>query len=544
MGGCLHALSLPTGGESSVSSITQGTLLHKPCAVEPATRCDSIISEDLHGGVRRWAGMIGAREGPGLDRFFLFVILLEAGIGAPLFSRSRGGWFLVGGISTHDHDVRTVIVAGGGASGMMAAGRAAEKGARVVLLEKTERPGKKILISGKTRCNLTNAAERDDFIRMYASNGRFLHSAFHRFFRDDLLAFLKRYGVETKTERGGRIFPASDSAADVVAAFRRYLADQHVDIRFRTRVTGVRVEGGRATGVQTEHGIYPARAIVLATGGATYPGTGSTGDGYAMAKALGHTIVELRPALVPLMVDDKERARSMQGVGLRNVRLTAFRCPVRGIDPAWVPTADTGHGIRGRRPRPPVIESRSGEMMFTHFGIGGPITLLMSRAVADALREGPVSVSVDLKPALSRDQLRRRIQRDLDRFGKRSSRRILGELLPHKMIAPFLTMTGIPPEKPAHQISAAERERLVELLKSLSFGIERPLPLAEAIVTVGGVSLAEIDPRTMESRLVPGLFFCGEVMDIDADTGGYNLQAAFSTGYVAGEGAASAASGR
>lgn len=447
----------------------------------------------------------------------------------------------MGGILKQDDAGGTVIVVGGGAGGMMAAGRAAEKGARVILLEKTERPGKKILISGKTRCNLTNARELSDFINMYGANGRFLYRAFSSFFRDDLLAFLKRYGVETKVERGGRIFPASDSAGEVVAAFRSYLDAWRVEVFLRTRVRGIRVRDGRAMGVQTEAGFRPADAVVLATGGATYPGTGSAGDGYEIAKKLGHTIVPLRPALVPLIVDNKEGARAMQGVSLRNVRLTAFQCPAADIDPPWAPSGDAGEGIKRRRSRPPVIDSRTGEMMFTHFGIGGPLTLLMSLSIVNALEKGPVSVSIDLKPALNREQLHRRIQRDLDRFGKRSYRRILAELVPRKMIGPFIAMTGIPPEKPAHQISASERERLTDLLKSLRFNIEAPLPLAQAIVTAGGVSLREIDPRTMESRLVAGLFFCGEVMDIDADTGGYNLQAAFSTGYVAGEQAAASA---
>ena len=442
------------------------------------------------------------------------------------------------GILKQDDAGGSVIVVGGGAGGMMAAGRAAESGAAVTLLEKTECTGKKILISGKTRCNLTNSRELSDFINMYGTNGRFLYGAFRRFFRDDLLAFLMRYGVETKVERGGRIFPASDSARDVVEAFRRSLAEQGVEVRVHTRVTGIQVREGKVTGVETEGGFLPAAAVVLATGGATYPGTGSAGDGYEIARQLGHSVVPLRPALVPLIVDDREKARAMQGVSLRNVRLTAFQCPAAEIDPAWAPSGDTGYGIKGRRPRRPVIESRVGEMMFTHFGIGGPVTMLMSLAVVDALGKGPVSVSVDLKPALDREQLHQRIQRDLDQFGKRSCRRILAELLPQKMIEPLLALTGIPPEKPAHQISAAERECLVDLLKSLRFNIERPLPLARAIVTAGGISLKEIDPRTMASKLVAGLFFCGEVMDIDADTGGYNLQAAFSTGYVAGEAAA------
>ncbi len=432
-----------------------------------------------------------------------------------------------------------VIVVGAGAGGMMAAGRAAESGARVLLLEKTERPGKKILISGKTRCNLTNAKELDDFIPMYGTNGRFLYSAFHRFFRDELLAFLRRYGVETKTERGGRIFPVSDDAGEIVRAFQQYIADNGVQVHAGVPVIKILVEKGHVAGVQTERGIYPASAVVLATGGASFPGTGSTGDGYRMAAATGHTITRLRPALVPLVVEEVERARSMQGVSLRNVRLTAYQCPADEIDPSLTPTKDCGErGMGRRRPHSPIIESRMGEMMMTHFGIGGPITLQMSLAIVDALEHGPVSVSIDLKPALGAKQLRQRLQRDFDSYSKRSYHNILKGLLPQKMVEPFVEMTGIPVDKPGHQISAEERERLLSLLKSLRFDVKSPLPLTAAMVTAGGVSLKEIDPHTMASRLVKGLYFCGEVMDIDADTGGYNLQAAFSTGYVAGESAA------
>jgi predicted flavoprotein YhiN len=421
---------------------------------------------------------------------------------------------------------------------MMAAGRAAERGAKVLLLEKTDGPGKKILISGKSRCNLTNARDLGDFISMYGPNGRFLHSAFRRFFRDDLLAFLGRYEVETKVERGGRIFPVSDDAADVVRAFRRYLKEQLVEVRTDVDVTGIALCDGRIEGVRTKKGPFSARAVIFATGGATWPATGSTGDGYRMAAALGHTVTKLRPALVPLVVSEVERAKSMQGVSLKNVRLTAFRGGAATIDPALAPAKDLGRGLDTKRRRSQVIESRMGEMLFTHFGIGGPITLLMSLAIVDALAEGPVSVSIDLKPALSVEELRARLQGDFDRSGKRGFRNLLSGLLPRKMIEPFIEMTGIPPERPGHQITAGERERLLSLLKSLQFNIKGPLPLTSAIVTAGGVSLKEIDPRTMASRIVPGLFFCGEVMDIDADTGGYNLQAAFSTGYVAGEAAA------
>lgn len=431
-----------------------------------------------------------------------------------------------------------VIVIGAGAGGMMAAGRAAEAGAEVLLLEKMERPGKKMLISGKMRCNLTNAREMDDFIAMYGPNGRFLRSAFSRFFRDELLAFWKRYGVKTKTESDGRIFPASDDAGEVVAALKRYLTDHRVQVRTGISATGIQVSGGCVSGVNTDQGIFPAKAVVLATGGASYPGTGSTGDGYNMAKALRHTIVKLRPSLVPLAVNEARLARSMQGVSLQQVRLTAYQCRAEEIPPSSPPTSDYGRGTGKEHPPQPVIESRRGDMMLTHFGISGPITLQMSLAIVDALEKGPVSAAIDLKPDLNDKQLHQMLQQEFDLHGKRSYRRIVNELLPQKMVEPFLELTGIPPDKPISQMSLAERRRLVNLLKSFRFNIKRPLPLSAAMVTAGGVSLKEIDPRTMASRLVRGLYFCGEVMDIDADTGGYNLTAAFSTGYVAGESAA------
>jgi predicted flavoprotein YhiN len=411
-------------------------------------------------------------------------------------------------------------------------------GPEVLLLEKMKRPGKKILISGRTRCNLTNTRGLDDFISMYGPNGRFLSNAFYRYFRDDLLSFLKRYGVKTRAEPDGRIFPTSDDASDVVKAFKQYLADYRVQIHTDIRATGVRVKGGHVTGVQTEQGIYPAAAVILATGGASYPSTGSTGDGYRIAEAVGHTITRLRPALVPLVVQEVPLARSMQGVSLRNVRLTAYQCQANEIDPSLTPTRDMGRGTGHEKPPRPIIESRMGEMLMTDFGISGPITLQMSLAIVDALGKGPVSVSIDLHPNLSEKQLRQLLQQDFALYGKRSFKRIVSELLPRKMVEPFVEMMGIPSDKPVNQINAEERKQLVSLLKSLRFNIKGPLPLASAMVTAGGISLKEIDPRTMASRLVAGLYFCGEVMDLDADTGGYNLQAAFSTGYVAGEEAA------
>jgi predicted flavoprotein YhiN len=432
-----------------------------------------------------------------------------------------------------------IIVIGAGAGGMLAAGRAAEAGARVLLLEKNTLPGNKILISGKTRCNITNSRELEEFIPMYGPNGRFLYNAFGRYFRDELLALLKRYGVETKTERGGRVFPVSDNAGDVVDALVKYAADNNVSLQTGVKAAGIVTEDGKITGVKTENKEYPAKAVIIATGGASYPATGSSGDGYRLAAALNHTIVPLRPALVPLVVEEIELAKSMQGVTLQNVRLTAYQCNSEEIDISITPRKDCGRGIPGKSPKPPVIESRMGDMMMTHFGIGGPITLLMSLSIADALEKGPVSVAIDLKPALGLNELEERLQRDFDDFSKRSYRNILRELLPQKLIDPFVHMSRILPEKCGNQINAAERERLLMLLKSLRFNIKSTLPLSSAMVTAGGVSLKEIDPRTMASKLVEGLYFCGEVMDIDAETGGYNLQAAFSTGYVAGESAAS-----
>jgi predicted flavoprotein YhiN len=411
-------------------------------------------------------------------------------------------------------------------------------GAHVILLERSGKLGQKILVSGKTRCNLTNAKDLDHFISMYGQNGRFLYRAFHHFFREDLVAFLNRYGVETKIERGGRVFPVSDRAEDVVSAFEKYLIDHGVEICRHKRVTGIQSRNRQVTGVMMADSKCRASAVILAAGGSTYPATGSTGDGYTMAAALGHTITKLRPALVPLVVEEIPLAKSLQGVSLRNVRLTAFQCRADEIDPSLVPNRDTGRGTGNRRPHLPIIESRIGEMMITHFGIGGPVTLLMSLAIVDALKRGPVSVSIDLKAALDMKQLSTRLQRDFDKFSKKKFRTILGGLVPAKMVDPLVLMTGIPPDKPGCEINARERERLLGRMKSLCFNIKQPLPMSSAIVTAGGISLKEIDPRTMASRKLKGLYFCGEVIDIDADTGGYNLQAAFSTGYLAGEQAA------
>jgi len=430
-----------------------------------------------------------------------------------------------------------IIVIGGGAAGLMAAGRAGEVGAGVLLLEKTDGCGKKILVSGKTRCNLTNSAELKKFISMYGANGRFLHSAFHRFFRPELLSFMESHGLVTKVERGGRIFPVSDNAQDVVKVFKKYLAAGKVQVQLNTKVTSIAIQDKGIYSVKTQSGNFRCGAVIIAAGGASWPATGSTGDGCKISAMLGHSIVKLKPALVPLIVQEQKLAQAMQGVSLRNVRATAFQGEASRIDSTLTPQIDYGRGEK-KVPRPPIIESRFGEMLFTHFGLGGPIILLMSLAVTEALEKGPVAILIDLKPALTKEQLHKRLQRDLDQSGKRKIASIIKEYLPAKMINPFVALTGIDTEKPAHQITAPEREKIIELFKALRFNVKSALPLEKAIVTAGGVALAEIDPRTMASKKVEGLYFCGEVMDIDADTGGYNLQAAFSTGYVAGESAA------
>jgi len=430
-----------------------------------------------------------------------------------------------------------VIVIGGGAAGLIAAGRAGELGAKVLLLEKMDSCGKKILVSGKTRCNLTNAAGLKEFLTMYGVNGNFLHNAFHSFFRPELLNFFEHYGVVTKEERGGRIFPVSDDARDVLNALGNYLKNCNVRLELSTKVIAVEKMKDALFAIRTSQGNYQAHTVILATGGATWPETGSTGDGYKIGAALGHKIVALKPALVPLVVEETDIVRAMQDVSLRNVRATALQGNAREIDAALIPGINYGRGEK-KIPRPPVIESRFGELLFTHFGLAGPIILLMSLAVGAALENGPVAILIDLKPALSRAQLRLRLQKDFDTYSKKNIAAILKDYLPGKMIVSFVALAGIDPEKQAHQINAREKEKIVELLKALRFNIKSSLPLPRAIVTAGGVSLKEIDPRTMASRLMPGLYFCGEIIDIDADTGGYNLQAAFSTGYVAGESAA------
>ncbi|HQF00279.1 MAG TPA: NAD(P)/FAD-dependent oxidoreductase, partial [Anaerolineae bacterium] len=420
---------------------------------------------------------------------------------------------------------RNVIVIGAGAAGLMAAGRAAELGARVLLLEKMGEAGKKILVTGQERCNVTNAAPLETFLTAFGRNGPFLRNAFHRFFREELLALLRRYGVETQVERGGRIFPASGRAADVRDALLRYATEHGATIRYHTAVQELLVKEEHVTGVRTVGGeTFPAAAAILATGGASWPGTGSTGDGYVMARDLGHTLVPLRPALVPLTVAEKARAKALQGVSLRNVACTLLEATPGGKDkvlpPPW--------------PLPP-----TGEVLFTHFGLSGPLVLSLSLAAVDAVRAGKsVTLALDLKPGMTFEEVRARLQREFEQYPQRKLPHLLRGWLPGSLADELAKLTPSGAERPVFTIRAGERDELATLLKNFRWRITGSLPLAAGMVTAGGVALKEVDPRSFASRRVAGLHLVGEVLDLAADTGGYNLQAAFSSGYLAGEAAA------
>ena len=410
----------------------------------------------------------------------------------------------------------TVIVIGGGPAGIIAAGRAAEAGATAILLEKGPKLGRKLRITGKGRCNITNTADLNEFIEAFAPNGKFLYSAFSQFFREDLLNFLEHIGVQVKIERGGRVFPASDSAADVADALEKWIQSAGARIKLGTGAKSIVTEDGKVTGVDVYGGRMSADAVVIATGGASYPKTGSTGDGYAMARAFGHTITPLRPGLSSLITRE-DWVKDLQGLSLKNVEATLF-------------IESPG------KERQKKIASEFGEMLFTHFGVSGPIILTLSRDVKAHLGKGIVTISIDLKPALSEDQLHARLIKNFTQTKKLHN--YLHDLLPKLLVDVFLMLAGVDGDKPVNNITAAERTRIVKRLKDLRVTVQRLSPLDEAIVTSGGISVKEIDPKTLMSKLVDGLFFAGEVMDIDAKTGGYNLQAAFSTGHVAGTSAA------
>ena len=402
----------------------------------------------------------------------------------------------------------------------MAAGQAATAGTEIVLLEKMNRPGRKLGLTGKGRCNLTNTAELPDFIERFGANGQFLRQAFARFFSHDLIAFLGELGVDTEVERGGRVFPTCDDAQVVVRALIRWVESRGVRLLPNSPVQRLLTDGTKIVGVGLDSGIeHHGEAVIIAAGGASYPATGSTGDGYRLAEAAGHTVVPIRPALVPLATAG-DVARRLQGLSLRNI---AVRVLVNG--------KKKGEAF--------------GEMLFTHFGVSGPIILTLSRSVVDALaHKSSVVLSLDLKPALDAARLDARLLRDLDAHGKRTYRNFLKGLLPQKLIDVCIDASGIDGDTQSHQITSAQRKKLCNWLKDFRLEVTGHRSFAEAIITAGGVDIREVDPRTMESRLIRGLYFAGEVLDIDAETGGYNLQAAFSTGWLAGRSAAGLAKGK
>ena len=406
--------------------------------------------------------------------------------------------------------MKRVVVIGGGAAGLMAAVIAGREGAKVTLLEKMNYVGKKMGITGKGRCNITNACDMSEFIKNTPGNGKFLYGAYERFTNEDLLQLLHDAGLETKVERGGRVFPASDSALDVRNTFMKLMKHYGVDVHLEEPVKKILVDDDTVTGVVTDKETYHADAVVIATGGKSYPATGSTGDGYILASQVGHTITDIRPSLVPI-VTEESWVKDLMGLSLRNVELSVIA-------------------------KNKVQATMFGEMMFTHFGITGPIVLSLSHTVGKLMRKkniGTIGLDINLKPAFSPETLDKRLQKDFDLYSKKQLINGMKDLLPSRLIPLIIELAGIDPQKPINQISKEERQQIGYMLQHMPLTVKGLRPVEEAIVTAGGISLKEFNPKTMESKLVKGLYGAGEVLDIDAFTGGYNLQAAFSTGYVA-----------
>ena len=407
-----------------------------------------------------------------------------------------------------------VIIVGAGAAGLMAAVSAKENGADVLLIERNERPGRKIMITGKGRCNVTNNCTLvNDLIANVPTNGRFLYSAFTRFMPIDTMEFFENEGVELKVERGNRVFPVSDKASDIVDALNNACERLGVE-RIRGRVKSLLTENGSAVGVELESGEKIAGGkVIVCTGGKSYAATGSTGDGYALASAVGHTVVEPKPSLVPLVAHEGW-CSDAQGLSLRNVEITVY---------------DAENYKE--------VYREFGEMLFTHFGVSGPLILSASTHMRD-LGKKQYEIYIDLKPALTFEQLDKRVQSDFLEFANKNFINSLGKLLPQKLIPVIAKLSGIKPTTKTNQITKEMRHKLVNLLKGLKVTAIDFRPIDEAIVTSGGIKVSEIDPKTMQSKLVNGLYFAGEVIDVDAYTGGFNLQIAFSTGHLAGESAA------
>ena len=407
-----------------------------------------------------------------------------------------------------------VVVIGGGAAGMFASIAAAGCGHQVVVYEKNEKLGKKLYITGKGRCNITNACDMEGLFDAVRTNAKFLYSSFYGYTNQQGIDFFERIGVPTKIERGDRVFPVSDHSSDVIRALERLLQREGVKVHLHSSVKRVLEEDGQAVGLELSDGKrIQADSVIVATGGLSYPSTGSTGDGYRWAEATGHKVVACTPSLVPFVTEDTWCAK-LQGLALKNVNLALY--------------------FDGKE-----IYQGFGEMLFTHFGVSGPIVLSLSNLAADALAAGKdVELEVDLKPALSEEKLDARIQRDFVQYSRKQVLNGMKDLLPQRLIPVVLDMSYVDENKFINQVSREERHRLLQTLKHFVITISATRPIAEAIVTAGGVSVKEIDPKTMESKRIKGLYFAGEVMDVDGYTGGYNLQAAFSSGHAAGEAAA------
>ena len=403
-----------------------------------------------------------------------------------------------------------VAVIGGGAAGMLAAIAAAEHGHQVQLFEKNEKLGKKIYITGKGRCNVTNACDTEELFAAVVHNPKFLYSSFYSFTNQDMMELVERNGCPLKTERGGRVFPVSDKSSDVIRALTVCLKNAGVQVRLYEEVDSVETRDGRVSGIRLKktREIVSADAVIVATGGLSYPSTGSTGDGYRFAEKTGHTVTDLSPALVPFETAEPV-GRDLQGLALKNIQAKI---------------------LKGKK----VLYEEFGEMLFTHFGVSGPVLLSASSYGAAQLKKGPLTLSLDLKPALSEEQLDARILRDFEEQKNNQYKNSLSRLLPAKMIPVIVERSGIDPDKKINEITKEERRRIVQAVKDFRLTLTGLRGYKEAIITQGGISVREINPSTMESKLVKGLYFAGEVLDLDAVTGGYNLQIAWSTGHLAG----------
>ena len=414
---------------------------------------------------------------------------------------------------------RRLVVVGGGAAGMMAAIAAGERGAAVTLLDPNERLGKKLNITGKGRCNVTNNADRETLLAHVPRNGKFLYSAFARWDGRNTMSFFEALGVPLKTERGNRVFPVSDRAFDISTALERRLRSLGVSI-LRDRAMALDLADGRILGVTGERRRYPAEAVILATGGVSYPATGSTGDGHRLAAEAGHCVTPLRGSLVPLEahLGESGSCARLQGLSLRNVGLTVYENQKK-------------------------IYTDFGELLFTHFGVSGPLVLSASAHMRH-FGERDYRLNIDLKPALDEAALDKRLVRDFSKYANHDFINALGDLLPQKLIPVAVERSGIPPHAKVHDLTREERRRLLEILKHFLVAVTAPRPVEDAIVTSGGVSVGEVDPRTMESKIIKGLYFAGELLDVDAYTGGFNLQIAWATGRAAGIAAAESETGR